>query len=90
MIKLVHPKKVLIVSHFATYQRGHRYDLIQILKNFCNEKNIPFIDPSILFEKYKVDDILINEPVLAHYTQEGEKLIGEMYQTKIKQIFKEN
>lgn len=86
--KELYPKKILIVSHFATYETGKRYELIKLLENICSKCNIPFLDPSVLIKEHGVQ-ILHDERVLAHYTPDGEVLAGNFLFEKIKQINEE-
>jgi len=84
----LYPKPFMVISHFATYDSGKRYGLIQLLKNLCEKLNIPFFNQSELLTKYG-SGILIKEPVLAHYTIQGNEYAGlEMY-NRITQIKKD-
>jgi hypothetical protein len=78
----LYPKPFIILSHFATYESGKRYELINLLKNICNKFNIPFINQSDIIKEYG-NNIILNEPVLAHYTQEGLDYVGKYIYDKI-------
>lgn len=81
----LYPKPFIIITHFATYTTGKRYELIKLLENICQKYNIPYINQSNII-KEKGLDILINEPVLAHYTSEGGKYIGKVLYDKINEV----
>jgi len=74
-----------VISHFATYPHGKRYELTQLLQSICLKFNIPFLNQSDLIAKYG-ESILVPEPVLAHYTPEGHRMVGEWMMSKIREI----
>jgi len=81
----LYPKPFIIISHFATYEKGKRYELTQLLKNICKKHNIPFLNQSDIIKEFGTN-ILINEEVLAHYTSEGEEIVGKVLFNKINQV----
>ena len=60
--EILHPKQILIISHFNTKHNGivfqKREILINNLQELCNKHNIPFYNPTILFNKFKQFDII--------------------------------
>jgi hypothetical protein len=84
--KELYPKKFIVLSHFATYQRGKRFELIQLLSNICKKLDIPFIDQSIIFQGKEIFDVVQKEPILAHFTQTGEEIIAKVIYDKINEI----
>jgi len=84
----LYPKKFIIISHFATYESGKRYELIKLLKNICHKYNILFIDQSDIIKMYD-NSILLNEPILAHYTHDGLNKVGKYLYDKINEIKQE-
>jgi hypothetical protein len=84
----LYPKPFIIISHFATYESGKRYELIKLLNDICNKYNIPFINQSDIIKIYN-NDIILNEPVLAHYTQDGLKKVGKYLYDKINEVKQE-
>lgn len=86
----LHPKPFLLISHFATYSHGKRYELINSLEKICNKLDIPFLNQSIIIEKYGKENIIVDEPVLAHYTEYGKTRIGEILYSKIQEINNNN
>ena len=74
---LLHPKKIIIISHFCTYNYGKRYELIKLLENITQKYNIPFYNPSILLQKYSKEQLFVDEKVISHYTEFGMKIIKE-------------
>ena len=81
----LYPKPFIIISHFATYEKGKRYELIQLLKNICTKYNIPFLNQSDIVKEFGIN-ILENEELLSHYTSEGAKIVGDILFNKINQI----
>jgi hypothetical protein len=85
--ELLHPKKLLIVSHIYTYDSGKRYDLIKLLERLCLKYDIPFLSPSEYLNQKT--DVYHNERKLSHFTEKGCSLISGIYKNNIKDIFKE-
>ena len=96
IMELVFPKKILIVTHFATDINSSRYKLINIVENICKKYNITYINPNILLEKYNVNELfgndteinLINKEdtnytYIAHYSKFGHEKIQELYKKNI-------
>lgn len=81
----LYPKKMLVISHFSTYTSGKRYDLILSLERICKKLNIPFLNQSLLIEKYGIDTI-VKEELMAHFTDYGNKCAGELLYEKIKEV----
>jgi hypothetical protein len=81
----LYPKKLLVVSHFCTYNHGKRYDLIQLLSGLCVKYDIPFFDQSDIIHEYGTR-ILKTEPVLAHYTEEGEQIVGKILNNLVEEV----
>lgn len=82
--KALYPKKFMVISHFASYPHGKRYDLIQLLKRLCHQMDISFWDQSHLIEQYGTDIIKDN----CHFTEEGSRLAGNiLYQQVQRTIF---
>ena len=81
----LYPKPFIVISHFATYPHGKRYELTQLLQSICHKFNIPFLNQSDLIAKYG-ESILVPEPVLAHYTEEGHQIVGKWMMDKIREI----
>jgi len=81
----LYPKPFIIISHFATYDYGKRFELITLLKNICQKLQIPFINQSDIVKQYGID-IISNEPVLAHYTDRGNAYVGKVLLNKINEV----
>ena len=80
--ELLHPKKILVVSHIYTYKTGKRYELIKLLKYLCEKHSLPFLSPSDHFNTN--DDLYVkNEKVLSHFSSNGTELIGNLYKEVI-------
>lgn len=84
--KELYPKKILVISHFATYSKGKRYDLINSLEKICSKLNIPFLNQSILIEKYGIENTIVNENVLAHFTEYGSECMSNILYDKMKEV----
>lgn len=82
----LYPKKILIVSHFSTYNHGKRYELIQLLKHLSFKFDIPFLNQSDIIEKHGVNNVLHIEPVLTHYNDNGNYHVGIWLADKIKEM----
>lgn len=87
--KELYPKKMIILSHFSTYASGKRYDLIQLLQNICTKLDIPFINQSTFIHKYGLEQMLVQERILSHYTDYGHQVIGEELKSVIQNIKKQ-
>ena len=81
----LYPKQFIIISHFATYEHGKRYELITLLKNLCKKMNIPFINQSDIIKTFG-NKIIQEEPILAHYTNEGASYVGKILFDKINEV----
>jgi hypothetical protein len=64
---------------------GKRFELIQLLERICNKLNIPFLNQSDIVKQYGTN-ILVQEPVLAHYTSDGLKHVGKILFDKINSL----
>lgn len=95
----IKPKKLLVVTHFATDKTTSRYKLIQLVEKTCNELNIPVINPNILLKNNLIDDLfktktdidMINKndnnyTYIAHYSELGQSLIQRIYKQKIENL----
>jgi len=79
IVKLLHPKPVVFVSHFYTYTHGKRYMLASLLERICLKLNIPFFNPSLLLDEYSESELFESEKVLNHYTQLGHSIVSRKY-----------
>jgi hypothetical protein len=82
--RLIHPHKLIIVSHYNAKLNGEyipdRNNLINLLNKICSHKNIPFINPSEAMKDYRQEEVMTDD--LGHYTELGMKIMTE-YITKI-------
>jgi hypothetical protein len=81
----LYPKPFIIVSHFATYEHGKRYELTQLLQRICGKFNIPFINQSDIIRQHGIG-IIRNEEVFAHYTNDGHAIVSKIYMEKINNV----
>jgi len=72
--KMLHPKKIIIVSHYnSKKQNGEcihsRNNLIQLLDSICKKHNIKFINPTNVLSNYTQEEVIQDN--LGHYTETG-------------------
>ena len=81
IIKELNNKKIIIVGHIVTYNKGKRYELINLLEQICNKYNILFINPITEITKlgYNIKDLVIDEPIISHYNELGHSVIEKIY-----------
>jgi len=68
---------------------ARRGALIDLLRAVSLEKGIPFLDPSVLLQRYRLERILQIEKSglpISHYTDFGNKVAGRLYAAEIKKI----
>jgi hypothetical protein len=80
----LYPKPFIIISHFSTYNHGKRHDLVRLLKRICKNYNIPFLNQSDIVNAH--NNILDQEPVLAHYNEHGKQIVGKILYEKIMEV----
>lgn len=73
--------RLIIVGHIVTYNKGSRYELLKLLEKICIEHNIIFINPVKEIEKegYNINDLILNEPLIAHYNNKGHAVVQKIY-----------
>lgn len=86
MRNLLQPKKMMIVSHIYTRQTGKRYDLVSLLRTLCTKHGIPFFDPVAELGVCDPTLVYLHEPLLAHYSTYGHKVIGQKYKEFIDRL----
>jgi len=80
---------IIIVGHIVTKLSGKRYDLLYLLENICNDKNILFINPvkEITKRGYNIIDLVhTNEHHINHYNDKGHSVIGNIYKEFIDKL----
>ncbi len=69
--RLIYPRKLIIVSHYDAKLNGEfipdRHTLINLLKDICERKNIPFINPTEVLKHLTQEQAL--HPDLGHYNE---------------------
>lgn len=83
----LHPRPLVIFSHLCTYKNGKRYELTCLLKDLCVKHDISFFNPTALYDNFG-SRRLLHEPLIAHYSPEGERLITQVYLYIINSILK--
>jgi len=88
IIEYLNTKNIIIVSHITTDNISERYKLSNLLENICLKHNIYFINPvkEITKKGYNIYDLVINEPKIKHYNENGHKIIKEIYEEYINNI----
>ena len=70
---MLHPKIIIIVSHYNSKQNekvlNSRNNLINLLDTICKKYNIPFINPTIVLSNYSQEEVMTED--LGHYTDFG-------------------
>jgi hypothetical protein len=74
-------KPFIIVSHLVTKNSGERYNLSCWLEEICLKYNIPFINPikELIKKGINLEDIFLQEELLAHYNEKGHDEILKIY-----------
>jgi len=72
--RIIFPRNVVIVSHYDAKLHGEyipdRHNLIQLVKDICSRKHIPFINPTDVLCSYPQDTVV--QADLGHYTPLGQ------------------
>jgi hypothetical protein len=81
-------KPIVIVSHLITMNEGRRYELSEWLREICEKHNIIYINPIEEFVKNNIslNETIIEEEKLSHYSPQGHKEIGNIYYNIISKI----
>ena len=71
--QLLHPKKIIIVSHYNSKLNGEyiysRNKLINLLETICKKYDISFINPTKILNNFTQEEVMSND--LGHYTELG-------------------
>lgn len=71
--KILHPKKIIIISHYDSKKNNEyissRHNLINLLSAICEKYNIVFINPSNVLSNYSQDQVMSSN--LGHYSDFG-------------------
>lgn len=79
------PAKVLLVTHFSTYQ-GARSELAAFIEATAQRLGVECFNPSSLLAQWTSEDLFVSENVLAHYTPKGHQIAGNRYRRHIQAI----
>ena len=81
--------KIIIVGHIVTYEKGERYNLLNLLEQICKKHKIMFINPikEIIEKGYNINNLLHNEKILAHYNDMGHHIIKSIYDKHINSVY---
>lgn len=82
----LYPRPLVIISHICTYKNGERYELTCLLKKICMKYDIPFFNPTSLYDNF--GSCILLHPLNTHYSLEGERLITQVYLYMINAILK--
>jgi len=83
-------KKIIFTTNFVTRKNGTRFLIYSALKEFCQQHNHEFIDTHQIFNYWRSQDILIEEPVLAHLNHLGHEIMLDRYDKAITQVSMED
>ena len=81
-------KKIIFIGHMYDERAGIskinvRFVINKIMKNFANNKNIYFINPSNIFSKYTWNEIMKDS---SHYSEFGQKIVMEYLKEELTKI----
>lgn len=81
-------KPFIIISHLVTREYGDRYELKIWLEDICLKNNILFIDPikELRKKNYNIDELFLDEKILAHYNDNGHNIIKNIYKEYIEKL----
>jgi hypothetical protein len=86
--KLIHPRKMILVSHYNTKINGEpiksRNHLIQLLHTISLKHSIPFCNPTDVLKGYAQNEIITDD--LGHFTNLGLIMISEHLNQMVKDI----
>jgi hypothetical protein len=85
IISRIGNKRLVLTSNFVTRDIGSRYSIFETIKSFSIENKISFVDTRDIFNIWSIQEILIEEPVLAHLTNLGHAIMGGRYKEAILQ-----
>lgn len=83
IVKLLEPKPVIFVTHFCSRETGTRSDLRKLIVLEALKLNCKSFDPSELLSNYDLNDLVIDEPVISHFSEFGHKVLSGRYQLLI-------
>lgn len=79
ILSLVHPTKIVIVSHYNAKLNGEyipeRNNLINLLEDICHRKNIPFINPTVVLKDITQEQAVLVD--LGHYTRMAQNIMKD-------------
>ena len=90
IVEKIGDKKIIFTTNFITRPSGTRQVIHSVLKKFCEKRNFQFVDTHHIFDFWRVQDILIEEPVLAHLTKLGHEIMANRYQQAIMNSLESN
>ena len=81
-------KKLIIVGHIVTDDKSERYNLSKLLEHICFKHNILFINPvvEIYNNGHNINELIVNEKKIYHYTENGHKIMKEIYEKYINML----
>lgn len=83
IVKLLEPKPVIFVTHFCSRDTGSRSDLRKLIISEAAKINCKSFDPSELLRNYSLDELVIDEPVISHFSEFGHRVLAGRYQLLI-------
>ena len=86
--RLLHPKKILIVTHYNSKLNNNfledRNKLIGFVEDICKKNKIDFINPTKLLSNFEQNKVMSED--LSHYTELGIKEIKKFLDSKVSNI----
>ena len=76
-------RTIILTTNFVTKNNEKRHQLHNSLEEFAKKKEISFVETKTLFDYWKIQDILVEDPVLAHLTDLGHQIMSGRYKEAI-------
>ena len=88
IISELNTKKIIIVGHIGTVEKGERYELLLLLEKICLKNNILFINPVLEITKkgFNINNLVDNGEKIIHYNEKGHKIIKDVYEEYINKL----
>ena len=77
-------RTIILTTNFVTRNNGKRHQLHNLLEEFAKRRKIKFVETKTLFDYWKIQDFLVEEPVLAHLTDLGHQIMSGRYKEAIR------
>lgn len=76
---LIGKDRLVFVSHFSSRKFGIRFELSEFLRNYCDRHGIDFIDPSEMITSWDLNQLVLPEDVISHFSPVGHSIMHDRY-----------